>query len=81
MIRVLLLELLSLDLLRNFVLYTWHKKVRVHATSSIVFKITISNLQQSKNIGRACAYRSQNSGQIFIASVMLCLEICHIHIA
>ena len=50
-IKFLLLELHTLDFLRNSVLCTWHSKVRVSATSHTVFKIMISNLQQSMNIG------------------------------
>ena len=51
----LLLVMYTLDFLRNMaLLYTWHSRVRVSATYT-VFKIMIWNLQQSKNIGRACA--------------------------
>ena len=53
-IQFFLLELHTLDLLRNFVLYTWHSRVCVSAAST-VFKVMIQNLQQSQNIGRACA--------------------------
>ena len=40
LVDILLVELHILDLLRKFVLYTWHRKVCVYATSS-VFKIMI----------------------------------------
>ena len=52
LIKFLLLELYTLDLLRNMALYTWHSRVYVSATPK-VFKITIRNLQQSKAIGLA----------------------------
>ena len=48
------LEKHTLDLLRNFALYTWHSTVGV-LTTPTVFKIMIRNLQQSKNIGRVYA--------------------------
>ena len=64
LIKILLIELHTLDFLRKFVLYTWHSRVNVFAAST-VFKIIIWNLQQSKNIGWACALRPQNSDKIF----------------
>ena len=55
LINFLLLELGTLDLLRNMALYTWHSRVHVSTTPPTVFKIMIRNLPQSKNIGWACA--------------------------
>ena len=49
LIICLLLQLHTLDLLRNFALYTWHSRVCVSATST-VFEIMIRNLQLSKNV-------------------------------
>ena len=41
LINFLLLELHTLDLLRNMASYTWHSRFRVPATSPAVFKIMI----------------------------------------
>ena len=54
LIELLLVELPTLDLLRKFVLCTWHSRVQISAISPTVFKIMIRNLQQSKNIGLGC---------------------------
>ena len=55
LIKFKLLELRTLDLLRNMALYTWRSRVRVSATPSTVFKIMIRLLQQSKKISWAGA--------------------------
>ena len=52
-IKVLLLELLTLDLHTHFAIYTWHNRLCLRNFYS--FLDSNFKLQQSKNIGRACA--------------------------
>ena len=67
LIKFLLLELHTLDFLRNSAFYTWHSRIRVSATSHTVFKIMLSTLQQSMNIAWVTeGYRRlQNADQSF----------------
>ena len=68
LIKFLLLELHTYDLLRNlpysycimefmshFALFTWHNRDYVSATLPTFFMVMILSLQESKNIGWACA--------------------------
>ena len=41
LIKLIFVELHTLDLLRKFVLYTWHSRVGVTAVSPTVFEIMI----------------------------------------
>ena len=56
LVKLLLLELHTLDILITMALYTWYSRVLVSAICPTVFKVKICNLQQSKNIGGLVIY-------------------------